>query len=348
MQSSQKISRGNKKFIRMQMITEALRLPTSDQDLDLLNVLGDPILRASLPREYMQAVSDLLSTQKISLRRLAKHLEMGSRRLRQIFAEAQVPIILKRGRFLTRNTPEIRARAREFRVTTKIQCGYKRVAMSIAEDRLHPPYHAVYEYLHPQPLAAHEPVNKHTHAFVAKYRDYIWHTDLHEINWTSPEKAEPFKVYMIAFLDDASRYIMYYELLSDKTVDSTAKALRHALAIWPAPHVITSDNGGEFIGDKFTTVMRFHCIVAWHTKPHTPQQNGKMERFWGTIETCRKGECNATQIERIIYEYNKHWIHSALQCTPAEARDHLEYWGDVDADPDINKNLLWGTWRPFE
>jgi hypothetical protein len=135
----------NKKFILMQMITEVLRLPTSDDDLDLLNVLGNPILRAFIPREYMQAVSDLLSTQKISLRRLAKHLKMGSRRLRQIFAEAQVPIILKRGRFLTRNTPEIRARAPEFRLTTKIQCGYKRVAMSIGEDRLQPPDHAVYE-----------------------------------------------------------------------------------------------------------------------------------------------------------------------------------------------------------
>jgi transposase InsO family protein len=160
--------------------------------------------------------------------------------------------------------------------------------------------------------------------------------DLHEIEWTSAEKGEQFNVYM-----------MYYELLTDNTVDSTAKALRRALAIWPAPHIITSGNGGEFFAEKFATVMRSHCVVAWHTRSHTPEQNGKTERFWGTIETCRNGECNAAEIEKIIFERNKHWIHDASECMPAEARERLEDWGDVDADPDVEKNRLWGTWAPF-
>jgi hypothetical protein len=106
---------------------EIPRLPESDLDLDPLAILGDPIRRAFLPPPFVDAVASRISD-----------LPMSTRRLQQIFEEADAPIKLELVRFHTRNTPEIRARAREFKITENCDCGYKRIAPSIAGHRASP------------------------------------------------------------------------------------------------------------------------------------------------------------------------------------------------------------------
>jgi transposase InsO family protein len=181
---------------------------------------------------------------------------------------------------------------------------------------------------------------------VAKFRDYVWHTDLHSITWTLADGHEKAMVYVIAFIDDASRYLIHHELLSEKTSESAGQALERALQHNPHPCIMASDNGGEFLGRGFKSVLDRYHIEPWHTKPYTPQQNGKMERFWRNIQDGRHGRCDQGQIQRIIDEYNNHWKHRALGCTPAEARQRLLYWQDCEIDPIIWNNLLWGTNTP--
>jgi hypothetical protein len=64
-----------------------------------------------------------------------------------------------------------------------------------------------------------------------------------------------------------------------------------------------------------------------------------MEQFWGNSETCRQGLCRANLIERIIFEYNQHWIDSTLDCMPGQARDQFDDQGDTGIDRDVDKNL---------
>jgi hypothetical protein len=104
---------------------DVLRL---DLGLDALAILGDPIRRAFLPPPFVDAVASRISD-----------LPMGTRPLHQIFEEAVAPIKLEPVSFHTQNAPEIRARAREFKITEKWDCGYKRIATSVAGDRASPP-----------------------------------------------------------------------------------------------------------------------------------------------------------------------------------------------------------------
>jgi transposase InsO family protein len=52
-----------------------------------------------------------------------------------------------------------------------------------------------------------------------------------------------------------------------------------------------------------------------------------MERFWGNIKTSHQGLCDANLIERTIFEYHQHRIHSAFDWTPAQAWDQRNYRG---------------------
>jgi transposase InsO family protein len=184
-----------------------------------------------------------------------------------------------------------------------------------------------------------QPANLHPRHFDARYVGQLWHTDLHQLH---PEKNPPggglHDQHLIVFLDDRSRYVIYYEVLDDKTMKSTSQALRTALDLFPKPHQLTSDNGGEFTGRDFQAILDAEGIGHWLTAPYTPQHNGKMERFWGTVE----GTISEYRfMGEAIDEYNRECPHSALQrlsathdeTVPEEAWENWEHWeGHDDLD----------------
>jgi transposase InsO family protein len=144
------------------------------------------------------------------------------------------------------------------------------------------------------------------------------------------------KQYLIGFLDDRSRLIVYYEVLPDKTMHSTAQALRCALNENPKPYKLTSDNGTEFTGHDFQEVLQEAEIIHWRTIPYTPEQNGKIERFWGTIEGSL---ASYEELDEAVLNYNYNWPHSALteltgcKTVPWDAWCNWERWeGHDDLD----------------
>jgi transposase InsO family protein len=138
---------------------------------------------------------------------------------------------------------------------------------------------------------------------------------------------------MITFIDDASRMIMGYRFLPNKTSYETALALEETLRQSGCiPYAIWTDNGGEFAGvfDEIVTIFQIRHI---RTEPYNPQQNGKIERFWRTANRIRADRMSAG-IER----YNEKTPHFALPevrrksgrmsyMTPRERYDSLEKRG---------------------
>jgi hypothetical protein len=66
------------------------------------------------------------------------------------------------------------------------------------------------------------------------------------------------------------------------------------MAMWRRPCLIASDSWGGFSGGQFAGMMTCNRIQFWHPKP---QENGKMERLSGNIETSRL--CDAKPIKGI-------------------------------------------------
>ena len=94
--------------------------------------------------------------------------------------------------------------------------------------------------------------------------------------------------YGISFVDDFSGVVHLY-LLRNK--NDSVIALENFLSdIAPFGTVkrLRSDNGTEFTGEEFESVLRRNSIRHEFSAPHSPHQNGTVERSWRTtFETAR-------------------------------------------------------------
>jgi transposase InsO family protein len=117
-------------------------------------------------------------------------------------------------------------------------------------------------------------------------RNLIWHTDIHYLDF--PEMP---RQYLIAFIDDASRSLMNWSVLTEKSAIATAEFLEVTFEMGlPKPYCIWSDNGGEFTGGRFRDRLKRYAIVWKTTEVRTLQQNGKIERFWQNVKHVQSME----------------------------------------------------------
>ena len=85
--------------------------------------------------------------------------------------------------------------------------------------------------------------------------------------------------YFLTFIDDYSRHTWVYFLKLKSEVFNMFLAYK-ALVEKQSGHQIIklrSDNGGEYVNNKFTTFYTKQRIQQQHTVPYTPQQNGVAE-----------------------------------------------------------------------
>jgi transposase InsO family protein len=167
--------------------------------------------------------------------------------------------------------------------------------------------------------------------YVAQQVNLIWHTDLHLYKRLGQ--------WVMAFLDDASRKIIASSFLEDKSSASTAALLETALGtVEKPPFAVWTDNGTEFKG-HFDELLVERGVRHVRTTPYNPEQNGKIERFWPTIEQWKE----QGSLEAWIAKYNAR-PHTALpsiededgtmvRMTPDEAYEELMRWPDDDWPP---------------
>ena len=92
--------------------------------------------------------------------------------------------------------------------------------------------------------------------------------------------------YFLTFIDDDSRGTWVYFLKLKSKVFNMFLAYK-ALVEKQSGHKIIklrSDNGGEYVNKKFTTLFTKQGIQQQHTIPYTPQQNGVAERKSHTLK----------------------------------------------------------------
>jgi transposase InsO family protein len=164
----------------------------------------------------------------------------------------------------------------------------------------------------------------------------LGHIDLHQLSrdcfLAPPEKP----AYVISLVDSCSRLAWAEVVESKKALPVMFKALKLINTL----HVrygltfaeILTDNGAEFAARKrpldhpFETMLTELGIVHRYTRPYRPQTNGKVERFWRTLEddlvegaTFQDlAQFSNELLEYLIY-YNELRPHQALNHTPPKA-----------------------------
>lgn len=154
----------------------------------------------------------------------------------------------------------------------------------------------------------------------AQRPDERWGTDLMYLRIGAGQ------YYLVTFLDEYSRYLVHWELLSSMDGPSVSLAAEAALARLPrtatgklaSPPEIRSDNGSCYVSREFKGVLKEHELTHQLIKPHCPEENGLVERSNRTLrEALEETElANRQQAEetlrRIIGWYNDERLHSAL------------------------------------
>jgi transposase InsO family protein len=111
----------------------------------------------------------------------------------------------------------------------------------------------------------------------------LWQTDL----FTFMLKRQNRRVYLVAFLDDHSRFLVGFGLHASASTALVLEALEAAIAAWGPPEEILSDNGPQYVTwrgkSQFTRHLEKRGIRQIVARPRRPQTLGKIERFWGTL-----------------------------------------------------------------
>jgi transposase InsO family protein len=177
-------------------------------------------------------------------------------------------------------------------------------------------------------------LNRKSRAMVEEKRKIIktrlgemGHVDLHQLprDMFLMPPARP--AYVISLLDGCSRLAWAEVVTSKKSVPVMFKTMRllNALRVTYgiAFEEILTDNGAEFVGDpeEHPFELLIAEIGAKHrrTKPYRPQTNGKIERFWRTLNEDVIDEAtfdNLHHFENELFDYlvyyNDHRPHQAL------------------------------------
>jgi transposase InsO family protein len=111
----------------------------------------------------------------------------------------------------------------------------------------------------------------------------LWQTDL----FTFVLKRQNRRVYLVAFMDDHSRFLTGYGLHASQSSALVLEVLRAALTSYGTPEEILNDNGSQYVTwrgkSAFSKELEKRGIRQVVAAPRRPQTLGKIERFWGTL-----------------------------------------------------------------
>jgi|SRR5438309_6998245 len=136
---------------------------------------------------------------------------------------------------------------------------------------------------------------------------------------------------MLAVLDHASRACLCLRQLSDKSMLTLLQHLVSTFRRYGMPKFLRTDNEAIFTSRRLRLALRFLGITPQRTDPGCPWQNGRIERFIGTVKAAlaqtpvHDGAQLAIRLSQIRRWYNHVRPHDHLQ-----GRTPAEVWAGID------------------
>jgi transposase InsO family protein len=138
--------------------------------------------------------------------------------------------------------------------------------------------------------AGYETAEVPTHRHPDKPRSFerarpnqLWQSDL----FTFLLKRDNRRVYLIAYLDDHSRYVVGYGLYASCSGALVREVFEAAIANFGAPEEVLTDQGPQYHTwrgkSEFARLCERRGIRQVVARARHPQTLGKIERFWGTL-----------------------------------------------------------------
>jgi transposase InsO family protein len=229
--------------------------------------------------------------------------------------------------------------ARALELKTEIPQRSAIIVRKILLKEFRPPVPAISTlraFLHDHnPTSAGKAMHKGYVVFERAQPNDLWQVDIAGVQYYGPVGG----VYLIALLDDCSRFIVAAQFYPDQQVKWVIDVIRQAVEKYGRPNQVLADNGAQFKGmvrgqeSTYELVLKDLGIEPIYARAHHPQTKGKLERWFGTVlrqfypealaHVNAHGGTNLTQLNQLLAEwvewYNTQKSHRSLpgRTTPA-------------------------------
>ncbi len=163
----------------------------------------------------------------------------------------------------------------------------------------------------------------------------LWHIDIKGPFFLQRARGDYTKVWIVGLVDDHSRFLIGLRVLPRPQVHPILAWLDDCFELCGTPLELMSDNGSPFVVwmpgvlTLFGKTLEELRIRHLRTQVNSPWTNGKIERFWGVLQSellyrqiFRTPEAAADGLTRFASYYNYDRLHGELDWhTPAERYD---------------------------
>jgi putative transposase len=225
---------------------------------------------------------------------IARLQNVSQSRVRQLWCQyrqsGQVPLLASPGRPRRVVTyEEISAVLGTYR---KYPCNAVTLENILNRHGIKIPHNTIHQILKDHHLASNDAGKQKRREWVKYERRHsmsLWHTDWYQIKddrWRGK--------WLIAYLDDASRFVLGYGMFDDATTENAISVLDNCISRYGRPLELLTDHGSQFYANsgqiKSPGVSRFQEYLLKNRINHIlgrvnhPQTNGKIERFYETFQ----------------------------------------------------------------
>jgi transposase InsO family protein len=160
----------------------------------------------------------------------------------------------------------------------------------------------------------------------------LWHIDIKGPFFLQRARGEYTKVWIVGLVDDHSRFLIGLRVLPRPQAAPILEWLDDCVELCGVPLELMSDNGNPFVTWMPGVLTLFGKRLAdlrvrhLRTQVNSPWTNGKIERFWGVLQSevldrrmLRTPEAADAALAEYSAYYNYHRLHGELDWhTPAE------------------------------
>ena len=167
-----------------------------------------------------------------------------------------------------------------------------------------------YRYLKNEELTTINEAAVEKRSFEAEHPNEIWQSDvMHGPHVRGDGRSK--KAYLIAIIDDHSRFIVHAEFYLSETRESFLDCLRQAILKRGLPQKLYIDNGSCFKALHLEQVTAQLGIGISHSRPYTPQGRGKIERWFRNVRDSFIAvyeQGNRIETLDLLNHHLEHWV----------------------------------------
>lgn len=162
-------------------------------------------------------------------------------------------------------------------------------------------------------------------------------------------KGKQRQAVLLAFLDDATRRVLYACFGFSENALAFECGIKHILAAHGKIGRLYTDNGASFVSLQTRRILDILGIVLVHSRPYTPKGRGKVERFFRTVrQQFLSTHCESLASLQDLDSRFHSWLESEYHRSPHRGlggRTPLELWLEkahliIPIDPTVNLDEL--------